>query len=166
MIDTTNMCDVVALRIAAAGHHIYNEDGITKSSDDAAVQAIIDSYTLAEAKADKCAVVLAHAKALRDRVIATISAGEMASWPIKLSEAAQYVATTDDSVAPMLAVEALARGITLAQLVAKVNNNAQQFSMLESMIAGNDGKHRDAIKLLQTVQDVIHYDYSQGWPGV
>lgn len=166
MIDMTKMCDALSKQIAAAGHWHYVEDGVVYTSNDAAVQAIIDAYTLDDAKADKCAEVLAYAKSLRDKVIASISAGEMASWPIKLSEAAKYLQTGDESTAPMLSTEALARGITLAQLVAKVDNNAQQFSMLESLIAGTDGKHRDAIKELARFDDVIHYDYSAGWPGV
>jgi len=166
MIDLTKMCDALARRIAAAGHWHCVEDGVPISSDDVAVQAIIDAYTLDDAKSDKCAEVSAYAKILRDRVVGTISAGEMASWPIKLSEAAKYLQTGDETVAPMLSTEAIARGITLAQLVTKVDGNAAQFSMLESLIAGTDGKHRDAIKELTQFADVIHYDYSAGWPGV
>ncbi len=166
MMNITNMTDALSKKIHAEGHWFFVEDGKVISSDPAAVQAIIDGYTLAEAKASKCAEVLAHAKNLRDRVIESISAGEMASWTIKLGEAAHYLETGDESVAPMLSTEALARGITLTQLVAKVNANAQQFSMLESLIAGTDGRHRDAIKTLTTFDDVIRYDFLAGWPGV
>lgn len=166
MIDTTKLWDPVYNRLSAAGVYIVYVDGVLECNNPTAAQAIINAYTVQDAHADKCAEVSAYAKTLRDKVIGNISPGEMASWPIKLAEAAQYTRTGDASVAPMLSTEALARGVTLDDLVTKVGNNAQQFSMLESLIAGADGKHRDAIKLLQTVQDVIHYDYSQGWPGV
>jgi hypothetical protein len=152
--------------IARAGHLLRQENGVFVSSNDAAVQAIIDSYTLDDAKAHKSAQVSAHAKVLRDKVIRTISAGEMASWPIKLAEAAKYAQTGQDADAPMLAAEAQARGITLAALVSKVAGNATTFAGLEATIAGIDGAHRDAIKACATFAEVAAYDFSGGWPGV
>lgn len=152
--------------IASAGYVLREENGTWTSSNDAAVQAIIDGYTLDDAKAHKSAQVSAHAKVLRDKVIRTISAGEMASWPIKLAEAAKYALTGQDADAPMLAAEAAARGITLAALVAKVGENATTFAALEAAIAGTDGAHRDAIKACETFEAVAAYDFSTGWPGV
>lgn len=152
--------------IASAGYVLREENGTWTSSNDAAVQAIIDGYTLDDAKAHKSAQASAHAKMLRDKVIRTISAGEMASWPIKLSEAAKYALTGQDADAPMLAAEAAARGITLAALVAKVGENATTFAGLEAAIAGIDGAHRDAIKACATFEAVAAYDFSTGWPGV
>lgn len=152
--------------IARAGHLLRQENGVFVSSNDAAVQAIIDGYTLDDAKSHKSEQISAHAKMLRDRVIRNISAGEMASWPIKLSEAAKYAQTGQDADAPMLAAEASARGITLAELVAKVGGNATTFAGLEAAIAGTDGAHRDAIKACETFEAVAAYDFSTGWPGV
>lgn len=152
--------------ICRAGHSLREENGNWVSSDDAAVQTIIDGYTLDDAKAHKSTQVSAHAKVLRDKVISTISAGEMASWPIKLAEAAKYAQTGQDTDAPMLAAEAAARGITLAALVAKVGENATTFAGLEAAIAGTDGAHRDAIKACETFEMVAAYDFSTGWPGV
>lgn len=152
--------------IAAAGYSLRQENGEFTSDNDAVVQAIIHAYTLADAQGYKCDQVSAHAKALRDRVIRSISAGEMASWPIKLAEAAKYLQTTDPADAPMLSAEATARGIPLAALVAKVDGNATTFAGLEALIGGTDGKHRDAIKALTTFDDVAAYDFSTGWPEV
>jgi hypothetical protein len=134
------------------------------SSDDTKVQAIIDGYTLAQAKADKCVLVLAYAKALRDKIVATISKGEMASWSIKRAEAETFDAAGDASQCPMLSAEASARGITLAALVAKVNTNSARFGGAEAAIGGNDGRHRDAIMALTSFDEVAAYDYSAGWP--
>ena len=152
--------------INRAGQVLKEENGVWVSSDDAAVQAIIDAYSLDNAKAYRAAQVSAYAKTLRDKVIVSISAGEMASWPIKLAEAAKYAQTGQSSDAPMLAAEAQARGIELAALVQKVGGNATTFAGLESAIAGVDGKHRDAIKACSSFDEVAAYDYLTGWPEV
>lgn len=154
------------IAIHAAGHWLAQVDGAWRSDDDEAVQAIIDGYTLDQAKAEKSRDVTLHAKALRDKVVAAISPGELASWPVKLSEAAKFAGGANAAQCPMLAGEAAARGITLAELVGKVGGNAAGFSALESAIGGTDGKHRDAIKALTTFAEVCAYDYSAGWPVV
>ena len=96
--------------IAAAGHWIEQRGGAWVVSDEEAVQAIIDAYSLDQAKADKSREVTLHAKALRDKVVAAISPGELASWPVKLSEAAKFAGGADAAQCPMLSGEALARG--------------------------------------------------------
>lgn len=152
--------------IRQAGHWLVQTDGVWSSSDDLAVQAIIDAYTLDAAKAAKSLEVSLLAKALRDRVTATIAQGEMASWSIKRAEAAEYGELGEAAACPCLRSEAAARGIPLAQLVAKVNGNAARFVGLEAHIGGADGRHRDAIAALQTFEAVAAYDYSTGWPEV
>lgn len=122
--------------------------------------------TLEQVKTIKSAAVAAHAKALRDRVVGAYSAGELASWSIKLAEASKYALTGQASDAPMLSAEAQARGIELLALVQKVGGNATTFAGLEAAIAGADGKHRDAIKALSTFDEVAAYDYLTGWPEV
>lgn len=166
MIDYTDKGAGLTERVNRVGFYLREENGVMMSLDDAAVQLIIDNYTLADAQAYRSAEVSAHAKALRDKAIKTISPGEMASWPIKLSEAATFATTGKDADAPMLTAEATARGITTAELVAKVAGNATGFAGLEAMISGADGKHRDAIKALTTFEEVNSYDFSAGWPGV
>lgn len=153
-------------KISAAGYSIVHFSDHTAADDPAAVQAIIDAYTLDEAKAVKCAAVSAYAKSLRDHVIADVSAGEMASWPIKLAEASKFDAGADEATCPMLSMEASARGITVAQLVAKVTGNSVRFSADEASISGNDGRHRDAIAALTSFDEVSGYDFSAGWPEV
>lgn len=152
--------------IARAGHSLECLDGTWIASDDVAVQAIIDAYTLDQAKAEKSLRVALHAKMLRDRVIADYSPAEMSSWPIKLSEAAKYAESHNAADAPLLSAEAAVRGITLDAMMGKVGGNAQTFSALEAQIAGIDGKHRDAIGALMTFEAVAAYDYGAGWPVV
>lgn len=151
-----------------AGHWLIQRDGVWQSSNDAAVQVHIDAYTLEAAKAWACAQVARYAKALRDAVIADYSPAEMASWPIKLSEAARFAASGDAEDAPMLSVEAAARGVTLAELCMKVDGRAADFATLEALISGTDGMHRDAINAIPdgegAFEAVARYNYLTGWP--
>lgn len=156
--------DALLGKISAAGYAVWIEDGVLRSTDDAAVQDIVDGYTLDEAKSAYCAKVAALAKAKRDCVVATISAGELASWPVKLAEAGAYARTGAPADAPLLSIEATARGVTLDALMAKVAGNAQTFAALEAGIAGTDGRHRDAIAALPDWASLYAYDYRTGWP--
>lgn len=152
--------------IARAGHVLVQIDGVWTASDEVAVQAIIDGYTLANAKAYATGEVLKRAKALRDKVVASVSPGEMASWPIKVAEAANFRATGNAAQCPMLSIEAQARAVTLEALVTKVEGNSLRLSTVEALIGGADGKHRDAIAALTTFEAINAYDYSAGWPEV
>ena len=107
------------------------------------------------------------AKTLRDKIVADVSPAEMASWPVKTSEAALFRAGKADEC-KLLALEAATRGITLEALVVKVETNAIGLEGLEAVIAGNSGKHRDAVNTLllsgATTEEIAQYDYSAGWP--
>lgn len=150
--------------IAAAGHILREENAVWISSDDEAVQTLIDSYSVADARAYRQAEVEQLAKAHRDRVIASVSPGEMASWSIKLAQAAAFGSTGDPASAPLLAAEAQYRGITIEDLVSRVSSAAGTFAALEAQIAGMSGYHRDAIDALESFEAVASYDVTTGWP--
>lgn len=105
------------------------------------------------------------AKSKRDAIVADYSPGEMASWPIKRGEALAYQSAVNptDAIAPSLAVEAAIRGISTAALVGKVLANSEILTGLEAAIAGNAGKHRDAVSVM-TATAARNYDISTGWP--
>lgn len=151
--------------IQAAGRRIENNNGLWYADDATAVQALIDGYSLADAKAFVVNAVIGYAKTVFDRAIASISAGEMAGWPILRAEALAYSASGNESDCPSIAQEAEVRGITVAALVAKVLANAAYFNALRAQISGVSGKHRDAINALATIADVASYDYTTGWPA-
>jgi hypothetical protein len=119
----------------------------------------VEFATLAEAQANRTAVVDLAAASLRDRVTAGISAAEMSSWPLKLSEA-------QAGGGPMLTLEAGYRGISEADLIVKVLDKAQQLSTLEAQIAGVSGMHNDAINAMTTIEEVVNYDMRADWPEV
>jgi hypothetical protein len=158
-------CAALFDALTAAGCPVHVMDGALVATDEAAAQAVIDTFTLAQAKAARCAEVSLYSGVVRDRFMAGKSAAEMASWPLKVAQAVTYTASGDASQVPMLAIEAQARGVTLSTLVAKVNANAQAFSALEATIAGIDGKHRDAIMALDSFAAVASYNIAAGWPA-
>lgn len=151
--------------IRAAGHWLREENGTWVSSNDEAVQAIIDGFTIEQARAARKAEISAYATAMRNRVIGGYSAGEMASWPLKLAEARAFQA---DPLAdcPLLTMESQARGVPLASLAQRVQENATLFAGLEALIAGVEGMHRDAVEALSDFGLIAAYDFSSGWPPV
>lgn len=151
--------------IVAAGHSLMQVDGAWVADDAAAVQAIIDSYTLADAKAARCAQVVVKATGLFNEAISGYSRGELAGWPILRAEALAYIADAGADV-PNIALEAQARGCDVPTLVAKVLANAQFYDAMRAQIAGNSGRHRDAIMALADFDAIAGYDFSTGWPEV
>lgn len=165
--------------INAAGHVFYwgtqpvagllmvsVSNGMTALVDDeAAVQAIMDAYPLTSAQAEISLKIEAHAAQLREKATAGAATAEMVSWPIKRAEALAYQADPT-APTPFLSAEATKRGVDVSVIVAKVAANAAVLSALEATIAGNAGRHRDAIKALTTFDGVLAYDWSTGWPSV
>ena len=112
--------------------------------------------SLDAAKADRYAHINAHAYRLRQALMSATHPGEMASWWVKLAEARH-------GGGPQLAAEAEIRGVPEEELVARVLKNARSMTLAESSIAGVAGRHRDAVKALDTIEAVMCYDFSQGW---
>lgn len=158
MIKWTPKGEGLVKAIADAGHWVYVEDGVYITSDDDAVQAIIDSYPLSAQIDEKCAEVEAYAAKLLDAAAMGKSALQLAYEPIKKIEAD---ALAKGGAAPTLAAEAAARGITVEELAAKVLSKSDT----QAQIVGVAGKHKDAIRALTTFEDVRAYDYSVGWPA-
>lgn len=150
------MSEALAARMLE--HGLRAVDGVLVSNDDTACQVIIDAYTVQDAQADVIAEIDAHAKALRDQVVAPYSAAEMASWPIKLQEA------RGQKGSEILAAEATARGITQTVLIQKVEQKAAAFMAIEGAISGVAGKHQDAVRALTTFSEVAGYNWREGWP--
>lgn len=121
---------------------------------------------LPTSKLKRQAEIDAYAAGLRNAVVRGRSAGEMASWSIKLAEARAYIATGDLLQAPTLATIATIRGIPTADIVARVLAQSAPFLNAEAYIDGIRGKHCDAIEAMLDVRDIIVYDWHQGWPVI
>lgn len=125
----------------------------------------VGQFDLAAAIVARCEEINMFAAGLRNSYIRGRSAGEMASWALKVNEARNYTASGNPEAAPMLAMTATIRGIALEALVAKVLEQADPFAMAEAAIDGVRGKHCDALQAMTDVRDVITYDWRAGWPA-
>ena len=113
-----------------------------------------------EVKAD--ADLIARTK--RDQVVAGISPAEMASWPIKRTEAMAFQASGSAGDASNLTAEATARGISLPELVAKVMAKSAQLAQLEAAIAGRCGAIQDSAAVAESDAALLSIDLDAGWP--
>ncbi|MBI3771458.1 MAG: hypothetical protein HY272_01945 [Gammaproteobacteria bacterium] len=153
--------------IAASGHWLEQRNGEWISSNDAAVQTIIDGYMLADTQAEICTAIDAHAATVRERATAGVSAAEMSSWSLKIAEARAYTASGNASdAAPLLTVEAQIRNVPLQAVVDRVMAKSTALQMLEATIAGVAGLHKDAVRSTTNFADALAYDWSTGWPAL
>ncbi len=149
--------------VGAAGHSLEQLDGVWVSSNDGAVQAIIDAYPLASTKAEIVAAIDAHAKTLREQANADMAPAEMATWTLKREEAWLYQQSQQVADAPLLTREATARGVSVDTIVTKVLAAADVLIARESDISGFAGKHKDAVLALATFEGVLAYNWTVGW---
>lgn len=103
---------------------------------------------------------------VRNLIVADISPGEMAAWPIKRTEALAYGVDPSEASAPGLAIEAARGDIPLADLVAKVLFKADLFIQLESDVAGRCRALQNAVKTTTTVEELLAIDLNSGWPNI
>lgn len=142
------------------------QPGVKILQPDGSLQIVLEPpkpLTLEEAKQKVQMEIKSYATNLRDRFIAPLSPGEAASWLRKEEEAVRFQRDGIENDAPFLQAEALVRGVSLADLAAKVMENAVSLKFLETQIAGTRGRHDDAIAQLTTVEAVLTYDWSTGW---
>lgn len=151
-------------KIATMGYSLEYRNGEWYSDNPTVVQSIIDNYSLDEAKKIILNDIDVYARNMRNYVMQAISPAEMASWPIKREEAMKYLETGLSSSAPNLAIEATERNMSLEALANLVMQKAYQFAGMESKVAGICGKHQDAVRSMTTFEEVLTYDWTQGWP--
>ena len=153
-------------KIRDAGQWLAEVDGVWQASDDVAVQAIIDGFSVAELASAVCAKIEALAESKRAAVFSAgnFSAFEAAAWSLKLREANAYAASGSPDDAPFLQREATRGGIMLANLVNRVLANSALLAPMEADIAGDARRHKDAVRALATHAEIAAYDYTVGWP--
>lgn len=171
MIDYTEKGGDLHDRINAAGHWLEQncdaKGALTwRASDDKAVQAIIDAYTVADAVAHKVHEVARLAKDVQDRFVEKLgySVGEMSTWPIKSAELVAYAKTGMEADAPRLVAEAQLSGRPLANVVQRVQANAAAYAAFADAAAAARGKHTDALRSQTTFDGVAGYNIATGWP--
>ncbi len=172
MINYTEKGNGLNEAIARAGYSLKQLNGVYVTSEtpgdtskDAAVQAIIDGYTLADAKAAVGDCIDAEAKRIRAKFLKAVDPSEMAAWATKYAEAKALLAGGPAIDAVNLQAEADFRGITLNQLATKVVQKFNQTANREAKIAGLAGKHKDAVTALGSFAAVNSYDWQTPLAG-
>ncbi len=149
--------------IAAAGHWLAQVDGVWESSDDVAVQAIIDAFDpLPEAKAAKWAQVQAE----RDRrKFAGYMAGGHRFHSDPDSRTQQLGLVIMGAGVPPIQWRTLdGTYVTMTQQLAGAIFTATATGDAAIFAAGET--HRAAITALTDYAAVVAYDFSGGWPEV
>lgn len=164
------MIDVPGLvaKIEAAGHwvqHHTDDAGVSswRCSDEQAVQTIIDAYTAVEAAAFVCVQIDEFVRTEFDRHTSRYSPGEMAGWALMREEALAFQANSA-ALVPNLQAEAGVRGCSIAVIASRVLNNATALQLLRAAIMGIAGKHKDAVRALESTAHIAAYDWRTGWP--
>lgn len=173
--------------LKSLGYEIWREGGagelhwVTVPEQDEIVQSLIDefaanvgtnavSWTLEQ----KIAEIDVKAKEIREAFVSihqpNASIPEMVSWPIKAAQARAWVASQDDSLAPLVVAEAAARGTDVATVANRICVNADALEAAEAQIAGNAGKLKDAARALAlnepslaVLEAIAVLDITQGW---
>ena len=130
--------------IRDAGYSLENVDGVWVSSNDIAVQAIIDSFNpLPGVQSDGRNAVDDAAGATRSRYL-TVQPGQDATYQYKAADAAAYLGN-NNVVGAWLQAEATATGVTVAQAAATINTTAQAWIAKGSQIEGRRMQAKTAI---------------------
>jgi len=138
MINYTNKGIWLHNAIGNAGYRIINRDGIWITSNDAAVQAIIDSFDpLPYAKAEATEAIKEASAAKRLRYV-TQAAGKSAEYIFKAQEAKQF--GIDGSVGVFMQARMTATGETAATVAAIWNGRAAAWEMVGGNIAALEDK--------------------------
>ncbi|GEM_PF-6964897 len=143
---------------------------VTRTKDTVAMSAAEIAADKDSALTEALEEVRMIAKFKRAEIVHDASPYEAAGWSLKRAEAMAYDTarnatppTHSPALAPMLAMEATVRGVTLDVIVDRVIANATALSQAEAAIAGSEGKHSDALKAFATAAEIRTYDATAGW---
>jgi hypothetical protein len=108
---------------------------------------------LDQAKAERLALIATEC----DKVLATVKTsypqGEVESWPQQVKEA-EALAVDPQAAAPLLSAIATYRGLTVADLAARVSAKASAYAAASGAIIGKRQALEDAISNASTAEDV------------
>lgn len=169
-VDNTDAAIPAGMKWAGTTTDTLTNGMVTRTND--VIPMTTDELATAklEALASKLEEVRTIGRTKRAEIVADASPYEAASWTLKRGEAVAYnearnanPPTHSPTMAPMLAMEAAVRVVSLDSIVDRVLANASALSQAEAAIAGSEGKHNDALALLDTIELIEAYDTSLGW---
>jgi len=141
--------------INESGHSIEQINGVWISSNDTAVQAIINSYdSLPYERAEKKAELVKDSEeVLNLQVLSKYPRFEIDSWQNQKADAEAY---TLDINATTLTLDALSsvRGITKEVAAERILNKAAQFAVLSASYAGERQRLEDLVDNALTIEEI------------
>jgi hypothetical protein len=130
--------------IQAAGHWLREQDGVWLASDDAAVQAIIDGYSLTDAIAAPIAAVKALA---RQKILAFLPEWKQSNYNARMNE---------------LNDARFSRALT-PQEESEIAVMRTAWDTAKAIRAASDA-HETALRALDSFAEITAYDITAGWP--
>lgn len=145
--------------IAEAGHSLRQTNGKWVSSDDDAVQAIIDSFDpMPLAMAEKVQEFNECAQAEASAFIVSYPDFEISTWP-KQREEAEAFSKDDTTPTPYMDIVAEQRGIDREELLDKTLTKIALFDENSAVIAGKRQKAYDKAKASSTLAELLSVKY-------
>lgn len=144
MINYTEKGSGLHQAIRQAGHWLREENGAWLSSDDSAVQALIDGYTLADAAAP----IIAQVKALAyGKIVAFLPAWQQSNFNARMNELN----------------EARFSRVLTADEDAEVEAMRSQWDRAKAIRAASNA-HEANLAACASLADLLAYDITAGWP--
>ena len=139
--------------IKDSGHWLKERDGVFISSDDIAVQAIIDGFDqVAELKIDlKAQLVEDSQNFVETALLKDYPKFEVDTWQNQLRDADAYIAD-NNAVAPTLEALSTQRNISMLEAANKVKAKAAVFEAFSGKQAGERQRLEDLIDAAETVE--------------
>ncbi len=114
--------------------------------------------SLQDAIALKQSEITAAAAAILSAAIEPYHSGERNAWTLKRLAALKFQET--GIVDPLLQIEADSRQVSIAALAARIIAKSDEYANLQARIVGLREFYKGAIERLETVQEVIDYQWS------
>ncbi|MDO6718803.1 hypothetical protein Q4575_05285 [Psychrosphaera sp. 1_MG-2023] len=136
MIDRTKINQYVIEEIQRQGYSIWIMDGVVETSDDGAVQEIIDSFDpLVPARLEAIQRINEQSQSYMNEIESAYPSFEKHTWPAQKIESENWaVDSTCDT--PVLDAIATARGVDRVTLIQKAVIKTQQYNALAATMAG------------------------------
>jgi hypothetical protein len=138
MINYINKGNYLIDAIGAAGHGLVQDDGVWISSDDIAVQAIIDSFDPLPPAQTEAKTLVKEASAAKRLQYVTQAAGKDAEYTFKAQEANQY--NLDNSVGVFMQARMDATSETAATVAAEWTAKSAGWQAVGAAIAAIEDK--------------------------
>lgn len=132
--------------IRAAGHWLEQRDGVWVSSDDAAVQIIIDGYTLDQTKAEIVPFIKDHARQI---ILARVPEWKQANLNARVAELLDIRMSAGLSPAEQAEMDALKTVWGWVKSVRDTSNT-----------------HESSLMATTSFSAALAYDWRIGWPSV